>query len=69
MGKRSDFTARTVISPDPNIPIDVVGVPQSIAEDLTFPEVVNLLNIDEYSVFWPRPVCLRCSPNRIGVLG
>jgi DNA-directed RNA polymerase II subunit RPB1 len=47
MGKRVDFSARTVITPDPNISIDELGVPIKIAMNLTFPEVVNRFNIDE----------------------
>ena len=31
MGKRCNFTARTVITPDPNLRVDELGVPQSIA--------------------------------------
>lgn len=46
MGKRVDFSARSVISPDPNLEVDELGVPQSIARNLTFPEVVNKLNIE-----------------------
>ncbi|KAJ2758292.1 DNA-directed RNA polymerase II core subunit rpo21, partial [Coemansia nantahalensis] len=38
MGKRVDFSARTVITGDPNISIDQVGVPRSIARNLTYPE-------------------------------
>ncbi|XP_044766924.1 DNA-directed RNA polymerase III subunit RPC1 [Coccinella septempunctata] len=44
-GKRVDFTARTVISPDPNLEIDQVGVPKHIAKILTFPEMVFPGNI------------------------
>lgn len=44
MGKRVDFSARTVITGDPNIDVDEVGVPFSIAMTLTFPERVNVLN-------------------------
>ena len=47
MGKRVDFSARTVITPDPNLSIDELGVPLKIAMNLTFPEVVNEHNIDE----------------------
>jgi DNA-directed RNA polymerase II subunit RPB1 len=47
MGKRVDFSARTVITPDPNISIDEIGVPIKIAMNLTFPEIVNKYNIDE----------------------
>lgn len=35
-----------VISPDPNLRIDEVGVPVFIAMTLTFPEVVNSFNIE-----------------------
>lgn len=44
MGKRVDFSARTVITGDPNIDIDQVGVPKSIAMNLTFAERVTPLN-------------------------
>jgi DNA-directed RNA polymerase II subunit RPB1 len=46
MGKRVDFSARTVITPDPTISIDQVGVPKSIALNLTYPEIVTPFNID-----------------------
>nr|QDY51984.1 RNA polymerase Rpb1, domain 5 [Mimiviridae sp. ChoanoV1] len=45
MGKRVDFSARTVITPDPNIKIDQLGVPLKIAKNLTYPEIVNRYNI------------------------
>ena len=45
MGKRVNFSARSVISPDPNIDIDELGVPLKIAMNMTFPEVVNVYNI------------------------
>jgi DNA-directed RNA polymerase II subunit RPB1 len=44
MGKRVDFSARTVITGDPNLELDEVGVPRSIAMNLTFPELVSGLN-------------------------
>jgi DNA-directed RNA polymerase II subunit RPB1 len=47
MGKRVDFSARTVITPDPNLAIDQVGVPRSIAQNMTFPEIVTPFNIDK----------------------
>ncbi len=46
-GKRVNFSARTVISPDPMIDIDEVGVPLSIAKELTVPMRVNEKNIEE----------------------
>ena len=46
-GKRVNFSARTVISPDPNISINEVGVPEMIAKEVTVPVHVNEWNIDE----------------------
>lgn len=46
MGKRVDFSARSVITPDPCISIDELGVPLKIAMNLTFPEIVNEENIE-----------------------
>jgi len=46
MGKRVDFSARTVITPDPNIGLEELGVPWSIALNLTYPEIVSNFNID-----------------------
>ena len=47
MGKRVDFSARSVITPDPNISIEELGVPLKIAMNLTFPEIVNDITIEE----------------------
>jgi DNA-directed RNA polymerase II subunit RPB1 len=44
MGKRVDFSARSVITPDANIDLDELGVPEEIAVNLTFPEIVNPYN-------------------------
>lgn len=46
MGKRVDFSARTVITGDPNLALDELGVPWSIALTLTFPETVTPHNIE-----------------------
>ncbi|ETW87772.1 hypothetical protein HETIRDRAFT_424453 [Heterobasidion irregulare TC 32-1] len=46
MGKRVDFSARTVITGDPNLELDEVGVPKSIAMTLTYPERVTPYNIE-----------------------
>ena len=50
-GKRVNFSARTVISPDPNISINEVGVPEMIAKEVTVPVHVNEWNIDEIRTF------------------
>ena len=44
MGKRVDFSGRSVITPDPNIELDELGVPITIAKNLTYPEIVNKFN-------------------------
>ncbi|CAE7922791.1 polr2a [Symbiodinium sp. KB8] len=44
MGKRVDFCARSVIGGDPNLDTEQVGVPRSVALNLTFPERVTPLN-------------------------
>lgn len=46
-GKRVDFSARTVISPDPNLRIDQVGVPVHVAKIMTYPERVSRYNIEK----------------------
>jgi len=46
MGKRVDYSARSVITPDANIDLDELGVPQEIAINLTFPEIVSIYNRD-----------------------
>jgi len=45
-GKRVNFSSRTVISPDPNLKINEVGVPKEIAMTLTVNESVTTLNIE-----------------------
>jgi DNA-directed RNA polymerase II subunit RPB1 len=41
-----DYSARTVITSDPNIGIDELGVPIRIAMNLTIPETVTKYNIE-----------------------
>ncbi|MEK6903078.1 MAG: DNA-directed RNA polymerase subunit A' [Nanoarchaeota archaeon] len=43
-GKRVNFAARTVISPDPKIKFNEVGIPKSVAMELTIPERVTTWN-------------------------
>jgi len=43
-GKRVNFCARSVISPDPFISIDELGVPMKVATELTIPETVTEWN-------------------------
>jgi DNA-directed RNA polymerase subunit A' len=46
-GKRVNFSARTVISPDPKISIGEVGIPLEIAKELSVPVKVNRNNLAE----------------------
>ncbi len=46
-GKRVDFSARTVISPDPNLDINEVGVPLDVAMRLSVPEKITEWNTEE----------------------
>ncbi|KAK4337089.1 hypothetical protein RND71_044190 [Anisodus tanguticus] len=47
MGKRVNYAARSVISPDPYIMVDEIGFPEIFAKKLTFPEPVNDHNYEE----------------------
>jgi DNA-directed RNA polymerase II subunit RPB1 len=49
MGKRVDFSARSVITPDPNLELDQLGVPLAIATNTTIPETVNVFNRERLS--------------------
>ena len=46
MGKRVDFSARSVITGDPNLSVKQLGVPMKIAKNLTKPVIVNDKNRD-----------------------
>ena len=45
MGKRVDYSARSVITGDPNLSIRELGVPLKIAMNITYPAIVNKRNI------------------------
>ena len=53
-GKRTNFCARTVVSPDPRLDLDEVGVPKVIAMKLTVPEKVTEWNIKYLKEFVAR---------------
>ncbi len=46
-GKRVNFSARTVISPDPNLSVMEVGIPLAVANEMTLPVTVTPYNIEE----------------------
>ncbi|CAI5756906.1 unnamed protein product [Candida verbasci] len=47
MGKRVNYAARSVISPDPNLETNEIGVPPVFAKKLTYPEPVTQHNAAE----------------------
>ncbi|MDZ7746476.1 MAG: DNA-directed RNA polymerase subunit A' [Halobacteriales archaeon] len=46
-GKRVNFSARTVISPDPTLSLNEVGVPDQVASEMTQTMNVNARNLDD----------------------
>jgi DNA-directed RNA polymerase II subunit RPB1 len=44
MGKRVDYSARSVITPDPNLGAQELGIPMKVAKNITKPVTVNKLN-------------------------
>jgi DNA-directed RNA polymerase II subunit RPB1 len=46
-GKRVEYSARSVITPDPNLSVAEIGVPLEIAMNLTSPERVTPYNLDK----------------------
>jgi DNA-directed RNA polymerase subunit A' len=50
-GKRVNYSARTLISPDPMIGLNEVGVPLQVAMELTIPERVTEWNLERLKEF------------------
>ena len=53
-GKRTNFCSRTVISPDPNLELNEVGIPKEVAMILSVPERVTEWNIEYLKEFIQR---------------
>ena len=53
-GKRTNFSARTVISPDPMLALNEVGIPHQIATKLTVPERITSWNKEYLKAFVER---------------
>jgi DNA-directed RNA polymerase subunit A' len=60
-GKRVNFSARTVISPDPCISINEVGVPLAVAKELTIPVTVQAGNIKQLRALITRTPAWPCA--------
>ncbi|KAK5137137.1 hypothetical protein LTR08_000642 [Meristemomyces frigidus] len=72
MGKRVNFAARTVISPDPNIETNEIGVPPVFAVKLTYPEPVTQWNVEELQEavrngphVWPGAVAIESETGQV----
>ena len=72
MGKRVDFSGRTVISPGPDLDIDELGVPEDMAKILTIPERVTSFNKERLSRAvrngantWPGAKRILCLDKRV----
>lgn len=52
MGKRNNYTARTVITGDPMLDDEQVGIPIYIAKTLTYQEIVNKNNFDKMKQYY-----------------
>lgn len=59
MGKRVNFSARSVVSPDSQMDIDQVGIPYRVATKLTIPESVTDWNIERLRA------CVRTGPDTL----
>jgi len=75
MGKRVNFAARSVISPDPNIETNEIGVPPVFARKLTYPEPVTSHNYDELKEAvkngpkkWPGAVAIELENGQVVLL-
>lgn len=64
MGKRVDFCCRSVLSGDPALHMNEVGLPKSVCENLTVPFVVNVYNIAKLEKWNIRYVTKRTSARR-----
>ena len=76
MGKRVNFAARTVISPDPNIETNEIGVPPVFAKKLTYPEPVTNHNFYELKAAvlngankWPGAAAIESENGQVISLG
>lgn len=76
MGKRVNYAARSVISPDPNIETNEIGIPPVFAVGLTYPEPVTAFNFREMRQAvingpdtWPGAVSIKSEDGSVINLG
>jgi len=76
MGKRVNYCCRSVISPDPYISSDEIGIPKKFATSLSYPESVTPHNVEELRRMvengpsqWPGANYVELKPGRRVQLG
>lgn len=72
MGGRTWFTARSVITCDPMLRIDELGIPKEVAEEIQIPETVNARNRNRLMIYFSNkrdlyPGCTKVLKKRTGV--
>ncbi len=63
-GKRVNFSSRSVISPEPFLSMNEVGIPEVAARELTVPVLVNSFNIDKIKEWIKRGATPRTSDGK-----
>lgn len=63
-GKRVDFSARTVLSPDPNLKFGEIRLPRVWAPSLTYPEEVSVSNIGRLTKLFKAGRITHITPNQ-----
>ncbi|GJN19018.1 hypothetical protein PR202_gb06248 [Eleusine coracana subsp. coracana] len=58
ISKGSGFSSRSVLTGDPYIPVDVVGLPSEVAKKITFEEQVTDININRLQEVVDKGLCL-----------
>jgi DNA-directed RNA polymerase II subunit RPB1 len=72
MGKRTWYSARSVITCDPMLRIDELGIPKAIATGIQIPETVNSRNMNRLMIYFSNkgdiyPGCTKVLKKRTGV--
>jgi DNA-directed RNA polymerase I subunit RPA1 len=52
MGKRVNHSCRTVISPDPFLAVNEIGIPPAAALKMTYPEVLSSCIRHAFLLYW-----------------
>lgn len=72
MGGRTWYTARSVITCDPMLRIDEIGIPKEVAIEIQIPEIINSRNRDRLMIYFSNkrdlyPGCTKVHKKRTGI--